>query len=46
MNETMSNEDRLRAEIDDLRRQLEEHKKQTTAPAGPSRTTLAGPGIR
>jgi multidrug efflux pump subunit AcrA (membrane-fusion protein) len=40
MNETMSNEERLRAEIDDLRRQLEEHKKQTSAPSGPSRTTL------
>ena len=41
MNETTSNEERLRAEIEDLRRQLEEHKKQDCRRlSGPSRTTL------
>jgi multidrug efflux pump subunit AcrA (membrane-fusion protein) len=40
MNDTRTNEDRMRAEIEDLRRQLEEHKKQSSGQKAPSRTTL------
>lgn len=40
MNETRTNEDSLRAEIEDLRRQLDEHKKKTSGQADPSQTTL------
>jgi multidrug efflux pump subunit AcrA (membrane-fusion protein) len=40
MNEITTNEDRLRAEIDDLRRQLDEHKKKSSGESHPSSTTL------
>ena len=50
MNETKTNEDRLRAEIEELKRQLQEEKGRGSTgspgePKGPSVTTLAVLGL-